>query len=384
MSSIFDVPVGNKLTPQQLREAAGAERPPQEVVLAESKSTDDENPVTEAVPTEVVDTNRNYFYPLRGTFNAPAKIVFTAHKIDGFFDLTDHIDEPIREKKKREAQEKLDKIEEDAKAKAEQKEEEQVGVLKSFLKSYENTNADNPVGSVTLPLFRGLSYNDGVTFNSVDVGLLGAAGDIGAADNNGRLTGAAKGLSSQVAAKAVGALTGPAVAGGVSKLFGGGAVGGALVGAVAGGDLSASAGAVAKSATRVSTAPNERMLFERVNLRTFQFTFKMIAKSPEEQREIKNIVKFFRQEVYPEAIRITEGGAPFAYEFPNVFSIDVKNRNGSNPGFDIQRCYLESVGTQFNATATGLYDGTEFIEVDVTLNFKEISALDKSKVRKGF
>jgi hypothetical protein len=110
----------------------------------------------------------------------------------------------------------------------------------------------------------------------------------------------------------------------------------------------------------------------------------MIAKNREESREIKNIIKFFRHEVYPEAIRITEGGLPFAYEFPNVFSIDIKNKVGNNPGFNIQRCYLESVNTTFNQQATGLYEGEEFIEVDVSLNFRELSAMDKTKVRQGF
>ena len=82
--------------------------------------------------------------------------------------------------------------------------------------------------------------------------------------------------------------------------------------------------------------------------------------------------------------RFLNNSSSIAYEFPNVFTIDIKNRSGYNPGFDIQRCYLQDVNTTFNATATGLYDGTEFIEADVALTFREISALDKSKIRKGF
>ena len=159
--------------------------------------------------------------------------------------------------------------------------------------------------------------------------------------------------------------------------------GGALLGGVAGGNASAATGAIAQAATRVATAPNERTLFERVKMRSFGFGFTMIARDADESREIKNILKFFRSEVYPEAITIVDGGAPFAYEFPNVFQIDIKNRDGSNPGFNIQRCYLENVDTTFNGTSSGMYNGNEFVEVQVMLQFREISAMHKGKVSKG-
>ena len=369
-------------------------RPSSEVVLAEKSTTDDQNPEATGIPTEGDLVARDYRYPLSGSSNAPAKIVFTAHKIKPFFNLDEYVDTPSSVQ--RETQTNLEEVESVAQKTSEETEpseaEREKGIIegvtsntKAFFKSYENTNADNPVGSVTLPMFRGLQYQDGVQYNIVDVGILGAAGDIGqVSTDDGRLMGATKALGSQFAAKAIGGLSAAGAGAAASKLLGTGAFGGAIVGGVAGGNIADQAGAIAKSATRVSMAPNERTLFERVNMRSFAFVFKMIAKNREESREIKNIIKFFRHEAYPEAIRITEGGLPFAYEFPNVFSIDIKNKVGNNPGFNIQRCYLESVNTTFNQQATGLYEGEEFIEVDVSLNFRELSAMDKTKVRQGF
>ena len=365
-----------------------------EVVLAEKSTTDDQNPEATGIPTEGDLVARDYRYPLSGSSNAPAKIVFTAHKIKPFFNLDEYVDTPSSVQQ--ETQTNLEEVESVAQKTSEETEpseaEREKGIVegitsntKAFFKSYENTNADNPVGSVTLPMFRGLQYQDGVQYNIVDVGILGAAGDIGqVSTDDGRLMGATKALGSQFAAKAIGGLAAAGAGAAASSLLGEGIFGGAIVGSVAGGNIADQAGAVAKSATRVSMAPNERTLFERVNMRSFAFVFKMIAKNREESREIKNIIKFFRHEVYPEAIRITEGGLPFAYEFPNVFSIDIKNKVGNNPGFNIQRCYLESVNTTFNQQATGLYEGEEFIEVDVSLNFRELSAMDKTKVRQGF
>jgi len=385
MADIFDIPVGGKLTPEQLRQVAGA-APEEENVIGEFREEEGEEVDGVSESKENKEAARNYQYPITGLSDAPARLIFTAHKIEPFFNLDKLVDTPIPNDRKT----KVENNSEESENVAEKQEEEEQGFLEGVLQntrsfanaSYENTNANNPQGTVTLPLFKGLQYDDGVTYNVVDVGVLGVAGDIGRiTDADGNIGGAAKGLAAQAAAKAAGGLSAVGIGAAATKVLGGGAFGGALIGAVAGGNLADQAGALAKGATRVSMAPNERTLFERVNMRTFAFTFKMIARNAREAAEVKNIVKFFRQEVYPEAIRITEGGAPFAYEFPNVFTIDIKNKAGYNPGFNIGRCYLESVNTVFNSTATGLYEGTEFVEVDIGLNFREITVLDKSKVR---
>jgi len=368
-----------------------------EITIAEYTAPETQNAVAVNPSERESERNRNFQYPLGGLVDqSPGRIIFTAHKIEPFFSLDQYVD--VRDKYKKEAQNKLKEIESKAeetlrKARAGEKlsEDEEKGLVsravsgtKAFLKSYENVNAENPVGSVTLPLMRGLKYSDGSQYNIVDVGILGAAGDVGEfTTQDGQLTGAAKALSAQAAAKALPVGAASLVGAALGKV-GGGTGAGALLGAVGGGNVSDQTGAIAKAATRVSVAPNERTLFERVKMRQFGFTFRMIARNEMEQQEIKNIIRFFRTEVYPEAIRLAEGAAPFAYEFPNVFTIDIKNRNGDNPGFNIQRCYLESVSTAFNSTSTGMFNGEEFVEADVTLAFREISTLDKGKVRDGF
>ena len=385
MADIFDIPVGGKLTPEQLRQVAGA-APEEENVLGEFRESEEDVVDGISESKENKEAARNYQYPVTGLSDAPARLIFTAHKIEPFFNLDKLVDTPIPNDRKTKVQNNSEEREQAAKIQEAEEQGFLTGVLqntKSFANaSYENTNANNPQGTVTLPLYKGLQYQDGVTYNVVDVGVLGVAQDIGRiTDADGNIGGAAKGLAAQAAAKAAGGLSSVGIGAAATKVLGGGSFGGALIGAVVGGNLADQAGALAKGATRTSIAPNERTLFERVNMRTFQFQFKMVARNQRESTEVKNIVKFFRQEVYPEAIRITEGGAPFAYQFPNVFTIDIKNRSGYNPGFNIGRCYLESVNTTFNSTATGLYNAEEFVEVDIVLNFREITVLDKSKVR---
>ena len=109
----------------------------------------------------------------------------------------------------------------------------------------------------------------------------------------------AKALSALLAAKALPTAVSSLVGAALGKVAGGTGAG-ALLGAVGGGNISDQTGAIAKTATRVSVAPNERTLFERVKMRQFGFTFRMIARNEMEQQEIKNIIRFFRTEVYPE------------------------------------------------------------------------------------
>ena len=206
-------------------------------------------------------------------------------------------------------------------------------------------------------------------------GLEGAIGGKnpfdGATNGDGSFTTAASALAAQAVAKASGL--------GVGALIGK-IAGGALGGAVLGSGATEGLGDAVKSATRIASAPNQRTLFKEVQIRQFAFTFKLIANSSREAEEIKNIIKFFRQELYPEMLTVGDNKVPIAYKFPNVFSIKVKNQFGGDAASKIQRCYLRDVQTSYNATGNGLLEDGNFIEVDISLSFQEVKALDKQMV----
>lgn len=251
------------------------------------------------------------------------------------------------------------------------------------LTSYDNyTNTNDLKGTVTLPLQRGLQYNDKVTYSTEATNF--GAGFISAAASlingeNGDLNDASVGGISRIVARAAGVGAGA----GLGKIAGMSAAG-AVLGGVGAETLSN----FAKEVSRTSMNPNLRTLFDGVPMRSFAFPFRMVAKSEAEAEEIRSIVRFFRAELYPEAINAgVKENIPFAYKFPNVFHIELKDSTGNNPAFKIQRCYLNGVTATFNQTATGMYKGSKgdyFIEVDMSLEFLEIAAMDKGKVEGGF
>lgn len=344
---------------------------------------------------DLVNETKKYRYPLTMSKNYPAHITFTAYKVEGV-DIGELLGEAgtkaleaiagrySRNASNTSAPDSEDASESDQELTEEQKAAAKEATNKAIAISYENLSGGTDVGSVMLPLQQSLTFQDGVVYNVANLGIAGSA--LGSAlggknpfegllSEGGKVTRAASGIAAEIIAKNAASVLGGAI--GSAAGAAGGIVGFAGLGGVGEG-----VGAAVKNATRVSTNPNQRTLFENVNMREFSFIFKMVANNAKEAQEIKNIVKFFREELYPEPI-LTSAGIPLAYEFPNVFEISIKNFAGEDPAPKIQRCYLSNVQTVYNATANSMHTDGNFVEVDVSLSFKEITALNKAKVRDG-
>ena len=135
------------------------------------------------------------------------------------------------------------------------------------------------------------------------------------------------------------------------------------------------------SATRVSVNPNTRAIFDSVPLREFTFTFKMIPTTRDESIAIKEIIKFFRVNLYPEVI--TMGDIPAGYKFPHVFTIDLKYKDRKDPlATKILPSYIKTFNATYNSSGMGFLDGGDFTEVDITMSFMESGTLHKELVQK--
>lgn len=367
------------------------------VVIAEEKSTDEQN--KQAIDPDVTaleKVRRDLKYPLTISSNYPARIIFKAIEVEGV-NIGEKIGDSFSSLAKKftnffsseaEAVEGATTSISDGKVEAgtKQRLEELAQAGNDFSQSFDNVSASNlVVGTVTLPLQRDLRFSDNAQYETANLGVLGGALEQGiqgrnafaGITQNNQLVQTASAIAASAVAKGVGEAAGAAIGATVARGPG------AVLGVAALGGAFEGLSPAVRSATRIATAPNQRTLFQQVNIRSFAFTFKMIANNQREAEEIKSIVQFFRQELYPEKIPLGETGVPLGYKFPNMFEIEIKNRLDQNPAFKIQRCYLRDVQTSFNPTATGMHDDGSFVEVDISLAFQEIVALDKAKVRDG-
>ena len=229
---------------------------------------------------------------------------------------------------------------------------------------------------ISLYLPRAIQIQDTVTYdNAFQLGLIGGAIEAGLG-NAGGAAGAALGAIANEATGLANTLLGRT--GGMSK-----EAAGILSGKVAAkipviGD--AAAGAI-RSRTGLTTNPNTRAIFKDVPIRNFSFAFQLIPTSQNEAIVIEDIIKTFRTELYPTALRA--GGVNVGYRFPNRFLIKVKYNNREIKGIKFLPVYMQSFNATYNSATGGMHTDGRFSAVDISMTFTETRAISKSDVEKG-
>ena len=240
------------------------------------------------------------------------------------------------------------------------------------LQKYIDQSSPNGTRKCTLYLPNAIQFRDGATYDGdFELGTLGASIRAGAMSNN---------TASEMAAAV-----------GQSIIDTGRTIANAAMGRdVNGEDLQIAlqrvtpgrvAGALS-SVSGITLNPNKRALFKGVEVRNFTFTFAMIPSSPNEAIAIENIVKFFREEMYPETIN--QLGVDTAFKFPSIFDIVLRYRksdgNYVKVATKILPSFLRSVDVTYNQNGMSFHRDGKPQQTNITLNFVEERTLDKYDV----
>ena len=121
----------------------------------------------------------------------------------------------------------------------------------------------------------------------------------------------------------------------------------------------------------VATNPYTRQTFENVNIRSFSFTFKLVAESASESKMAKNIERTFRKFLYPK-----RAGA-VALTYPPLVDIKFWAEGRENDYMPkIKPCYLTSLESTFNESTNNVHASTGApLEVSLSLSFQEERSL---------
>lgn len=142
-------------------------------------------------------------------------------------------------------------------------------------------------------------------------------------------------------------------------------------------------------ATQTAVNPNTKVLFERVNIRDFNFNFTMIPTSREEANEINRIIKEFRRALYP----TTELDRTWLYRFPDKFNIIIntnetgingEHRASANNLIKFKPAFLTDVNVTYNPNASAWHADGNPLETNLTLSFKESETLVREDIEEGF
>ena len=160
---------------------------------------------------------------------------------------------------------------------------------------------------------------------------------------------------------------------------------GAVVDLIGGGDLT---GVIRKGTQRALNNAVEA-IFTGVDLRTFNFEFRLIPRSPKELETIHKIIKLFKFHSLPE--RVSEQKIGRHLIFPGEFDIQYMYKGKESQWYPfVSGCVLESVEVNYGAGGESQHIMTEDmetpapIEYNLKLQFVETEIMTKEKVVEGF
>ena len=123
--------------------------------------------------------------------------------------------------------------------------------------------------------------------------------------------------------------------------------------------------------------PYTATTFEGVNVRSFEFSFKLVPTSKEESMTAHKIENAFRKYMYPK-----ERGTG-SLEYPPTFRIEFMS--GGKPNKYMPRIidtYLTTMGANYNATGNAFHEndgvlGAAPTEIDISMTFQEVRAITR-------
>lgn len=124
--------------------------------------------------------------------------------------------------------------------------------------------------------------------------------------------------------------------------------------------------------------PNMELLFNGPTLRSFNFSFKMTPRSPEEARECKNIIRSFKSNMAPKTKGTASvGGSGVFLKTPNVFEIRYKKGSSEHPFLHkFKQCFLTNVSVNYTGEGVyATYDDASPISMQLDLSFKELEPI---------
>jgi len=117
----------------------------------------------------------------------------------------------------------------------------------------------------------------------------------------------------------------------------------------------------------IAVNPYTRVAFENVNIRTHEFSFKLVAEEESETEMAKKIERTFRKFLYPKRI------GSIALQYPPMFQIRFYSNGRINPYMpNIKPCYLTGLTSTFNESTNAMFKKTGApLEVSLSLSFQE-------------
>ena len=128
--------------------------------------------------------------------------------------------------------------------------------------------------------------------------------------------------------------------------------------------------------------PQEQVLFNGIDVRTYQMAFTFTPYSREEAREVRNIIKLFRLYAAP---RLQKGTGGMFFIPPGTFSLKFlfngqENKNITKVGESV----ITSIDVNYAPNGWAAHSDGAPVQTTLTMQFKEIQLVDRTQIEKGY
>jgi hypothetical protein len=140
-----------------------------------------------------------------------------------------------------------------------------------------------------------------------------------------------------------------------------------------GGNVTAE-GVLARTSGQVLN-PNMELLFQGVQLRSFNFTFNLAPREENEADQIKQIIRTFKQSM---AAKTSGGtGAGLFISSPEVFQLTYKSGNKKHPFLhSFKPCALVNMGVDYTGSGVyATYEDSTPVHMKLSLSFQELNPI---------
>jgi len=128
--------------------------------------------------------------------------------------------------------------------------------------------------------------------------------------------------------------------------------------------------------------PQEQVLFEGIDFRTYNMSFTFTPYSQQEAEEVRNIIKNFRKYAAPELITKSAG---FFMTPPAIFQISFLNRGQENANINkLKQSVLQNIDVNYAPNGWSAHEDGAPVQTTLTLQFKEIELVDKAAIDSGY
>lgn len=133
----------------------------------------------------------------------------------------------------------------------------------------------------------------------------------------------------------------------------------------------------------VAFNPQQQLLFDGIDFRTYQMAFTFTPYSKKEAETVAKIVKMLKMHAAP---RLLEGSAGMFFVPPSQFELDFlfNGKRNENVG-RVAESVIESIDVNYSPNGFSTFGDGAPVQTTLTINFKEIELITREKIEKqGF